>query len=98
MVVVAGGAIVSDGLITTRLALEQWREVFAITGTINSRVAEGTNYLSKQGAKLVTDTEDILVELGYDNKSNKGNKEIPKGETEEEQKYNRSANKRAVGF
>jgi len=62
-VLVTEGAIKSGGLITVRMALEQGREVFAVPGPINSPMAEGTNYLIKQGARLVTDVDDILSEL-----------------------------------
>ncbi|NLV37447.1 MAG: DNA-protecting protein DprA [Clostridiaceae bacterium] len=53
----------SGSLITTDFALEQGREVFAIPGNINSANSVGTNKLIKDGAKVITNTGDILDEL-----------------------------------
>ena len=83
-ILVTEGAIDSGSLITARAALDQGREVFAVPGPINSPMAEGTNFLLKQGAKLVTKVEDIFEELGLANGEWKV-KEKPRGETKEEQ-------------
>ncbi|GJM25281.1 MAG: DNA processing protein DprA [Phycisphaerae bacterium] len=55
----------SGALITSRLANEYNREVFAIPGRLDTPTAIGTNALIQSGsAKLVMGLEDILDELG----------------------------------
>jgi DNA processing protein len=62
-VIVSEAGKKSGALITAYQALDQNREVFAIPGPINSRKSVGTNCLIKQGAKLVQETSDIMLEL-----------------------------------
>ena len=52
----------SGTTITLDFALEQGRDVFAIPGNIDSENSFGTNDIIKQGAKLVTNWEEIVEE------------------------------------
>ncbi|MCW5981000.1 MAG: DNA-processing protein DprA [Bryobacteraceae bacterium] len=62
-VLVVEGAQYSGSAITAKLAMEQGREVFAVPGNVTSKMSWGPNLLIKQGAKLVQDWNDVVVEL-----------------------------------
>ncbi len=53
----------SGALITASMALEQNREVFAVPGNIDSRRSVGCNNLLKEGAQVVTCSDDVIAVL-----------------------------------
>ncbi len=55
----------SGSLITAYIALDSGRDVGAVPGRIDSEASEGTNRLIRDGAHVITSTEDILEILPY---------------------------------
>lgn len=53
----------SGALITSSQAVDQGRSVYAVPGPINRPTSAGSNRLIQQGAKLVTDADDILEDM-----------------------------------
>jgi DNA processing protein len=56
----------SGALITTDLALDEGREVFAVPGEITSHLSHGTNALLRLGATPVTCAADVLSAIGIE--------------------------------
>lgn len=52
----------SGALITAKYAGDEGRDIFAVPGNISSPVSYGPNLLIKEGARVVTSAEDIIME------------------------------------
>lgn len=73
LIVVVEAGKKSGTLITADLALESGRDVFVVPGNVTSPLSVGTNNLLKQGCPAITESGDILFELGIS--YNKGERE-----------------------
>lgn len=62
-VLVVEAAEYSGTRITSRLALEQNRDVYAVPGNVTNKNAWGPNTLIKQGAKLVATWEELPTDV-----------------------------------
>lgn len=60
MTLVIEAAQRSGSLVTARQALDYNREVAAVPGSVLSEVSDGTNWLIQQGAKAITNPDEIL--------------------------------------
>ncbi len=68
----------SGTLITARMALDYNRDVLAVPGSAFSSNSNGTNWLIKQGATPITNSEEVLDALGF---------KIEKEKKSDKQKY-----------
>lgn len=64
-VIVVEAGTKSGSLITVNQAMEQGRTVFAVPGRIDSPVSMGCLKLIKDGARLVTDVDDVIAEYEF---------------------------------
>lgn len=75
-ILVTEGAEDSGSLITANLGLQYKRQVFAVPGPITSTVSRGPMQLITKGATMVTQSKDILKEIGLVSSSGRLKKEI----------------------
>lgn len=87
---VSEASLKSGALITANLTLEQGRELMCIPGLISNPNTEGIYKLLKNGATLVTESNDILNALGWEIKSLGAGEQLtlPMMTPEEESIYN----------
>jgi len=85
-VLVVEAKMKSGAMITASWAADQGKDVFAVPGQINIPTSEGPNYLIKQGAKLVSDVNDILEELNLPLKKLEQKQTEIKADSAEEEK------------
>ncbi len=74
-ILVVEASLKSGAIITTSLALEQGRDVFAVPGSIRSEYSAGTNLLIKDGAIPATEVSDILQVYGVNSNGQENDEE-----------------------
>lgn len=72
----------SGTLITARLATDYNKIVGAVPGAINTKTAEGPNFLLQLGATPITSALDIITELGFEPQEKRVLPPLTKEETE----------------
>lgn len=78
-VIIAEARLKSGAMISARRAIEQGRELMCIPGLITNPNCEGIYHLIKNGAEIVTKTEDILNRMGWEIKAASSEKTELKG-------------------
>ena len=89
--VVCEASLKSGALITANLTLEQGRELMCIPGAISNPNTQGIYKLLKNGATIVTQSDDILNALGWEIKNQEYSADqltLPMMTTDEEKIYN----------
>lgn len=89
-VLVAEAALKSGAMITGKLALEQGRELMCMPGLISNPNTQGIYKLLKQGASMVTDSQDILDAMNWTIN------ETPNNKTKTQQNLDLSENEKVV--
>lgn len=64
-VLVVEGKASSGSTITANLAKDQGRDVFCLPGNVDNPLSTASHALIRDGARLVTCAEDIIMDLGY---------------------------------
>lgn len=100
-VLVVEAAKRSGALITADIAAECGRTVMAVPSNITNINGEGSNSLIKQGCCMVTEVEDILLELGIESVKRTADTALNKSRsnlTDEEERILKLINSEPVGF
>ena len=73
-VIIAEAKMKSGAMISAKFALEQGRELMCIPGNISNPNTEGIYHLIKNGASIITETNDILNTMNWEIKTSKKTK------------------------